>query len=86
MGIGYLITALNNKNIAQMRFVASRMRRRKMSPIRCIFQFTISQFARCRLGHNTSTDIDDHRDHLGQEAEHNTECKGTVIQCESSLL
>jgi len=57
-----------------------------MSPPRQIFRLIISQLARCRLGHNTCADVDDHRDHLGQEAEHNAECKGIVIQDERSLL
>lgn len=57
-----------------------------MSPSRRIIQLIISQLARCRLGHNTRADVDDHRDHLGQEAEHNTKCKGTVVQGEKSFL
>lgn len=57
-----------------------------MSPSRRILQLIISQLARCRLRHNTRADVDDHRDHLGQEAEHNAECKGTVVQGERSFL
>ena len=57
-----------------------------MSPSRRIIQLIISQLARCRLGHSTRADVDDNRDHLWQEAEHNTEYKGAIAQGEGSLL